>query len=131
MVIMFTVAFLKGAGERAVKTFLQTFVAVVVAGLGADAVGISAGLLDVSWLDALSVSALATIMSLATSAGNADFTAGRVETSPAPAEQTTYNIQVPEGLDFEAVANHLRNTGRSTGPHVRFETDEPGKHVAE
>lgn len=73
---MFTIEFWKGAGERAVKTFLQTFVAVVVAGLGADAVGVSAGLLDVSWLDALSVSALATIMSLATSAGNADFTAG-------------------------------------------------------
>lgn len=76
MVTMFTTEFWKGAGERAVKTFLQTFVAVVVAGLGADAVGVSAGLLDVSWLDALSVSALATIMSLATSAGNADFTAG-------------------------------------------------------
>lgn len=74
---MFTIEFWKGAGERAVKTFLQTFVAVVVAGLGADAVGVSAGLLDVSWLDALSVSALATIMSLATSAGNADFTAGK------------------------------------------------------
>ena len=73
---MFTIEFWKGAGERAVKTFLQTFVAVVVAGLGADAVGVSAGLLDVSWLDALSISALATIMSLATSAGNADFTAG-------------------------------------------------------
>ena len=77
MVTMFTTEFWKGAGKRAVKTFLQTFVAVVVAGLGADAVGVSAGLLDVSWLDALSVSALATIMSLATSAGNADFTAGK------------------------------------------------------
>lgn len=128
---MFTTEFWKGAGERAVKTFLQTFVAVVVAGLGADAVGVSAGLLDVSWLDALSVSALATIMSLATSAGNADFTAGRVETSPAPAEQTTYNIQIPAGMDTETVEDQIRNTGRSTGPHVRFETDEPGKHVAE
>ena len=53
---MFTIEFWKGAGERAVKTFLQTFVAVVVAGLGADAVGVSAGLLDVSWLVCTEVS---------------------------------------------------------------------------
>lgn len=102
---MFTVAFLKGAGERAVKTFLQTFVAVVVAGLGADAVGVSAGLLDVSWLDALSVSALATIMSLATSAGNADFTAG-----------TTKTVQLQ--LDTDVVVEKLK-------------ADSDGKHVAE
>lgn len=76
---MINANFWKGAAERAIKTFLQTFVAVVVAGLGADAVGVSAGLLDVSWLDALSVSALATILSVATSAGNADFTAGKSE----------------------------------------------------
>lgn len=73
---MFTAEFWKGAAERGLKTFLQTFVAVVVAGVGADAVGVSAGLMDVSWLDALSVAALATVLSLATSAGNADFTAG-------------------------------------------------------
>jgi len=73
---MFTKAFWRGAAERAIKTFLQVFVAVAVAGVGADAVGLSAGLLDVSWLDALSVAGLATVLSLATSAGNADFTAG-------------------------------------------------------
>lgn len=102
---MFTIEFWKGAGERAVKTFLQTFVAVVVAGLGADAVGVSAGLLDVSWLDALSVSALATIMSLATSAGNADFTAG-----------TTKVVQL--NLDTDAVVEKLKS-------------DYDGKHSAE
>lgn len=95
---MFTTEFWKGAGERAVKTFLQTFVAVVVAGLGADAVGVSAGLLDVSWLDALSVSALATIMSLATSAGNADFTAGtsktvQVQLDPSLIEERIKEVQ--------------------------------------
>ncbi len=102
---MFTIEFWKGAGERAVKTFLQTFVAVVVAGLGADAVGVSAGLLDVSWVDALSVSALATIMSLATSAGNADFTAG-----------TTKTVQLQ--LDTDAVVEKLK-------------ADYEGKHVAD
>ena len=69
--------FWRGAGERAIKTFVQTFVAVVIAGVGADAVGATAGLLDVSWLSALSVAALAAILSLGTSVGNADFTAGR------------------------------------------------------
>lgn len=71
---MFTLAFWKGAFERGTKTFLQTFVAVVFLGVGADTVGVSAGLADVSWLDALSVAALATILSLATSVGNAEFT---------------------------------------------------------
>lgn len=71
-----TAAFWKGAFERALKTLLQTFAAVVIAGVGADAVGVSAGLLDVSWLDALSVAGLAAVLSLATSVGNAEFTAG-------------------------------------------------------
>lgn len=61
--------------------------------------------------------------------GNADLTEGRVETSVEPAERTTYNIQVPEGLDFEAIADRIRNVGRSTGPHVRFGSDARGKHL--
>lgn len=105
---MFTTEFWKGAGERAVKTFLQTFVAVVVAGLGADAVGVSAGLLDVSWLDALSVSALATIMSLATSAGNADFTAG-----------TNKTVQVQ--LDASLIDERIKEV----------QAEYEGRHVAE
>lgn len=128
---MLNINFWKGALERAVKSFFQTFVAVVTAAMGAEALGVSAGLLDVSWLDALSIAGLTTVLSLATSLGNADFTAGRVETSPAPSEPTTYNIQIPAGMDAETVADQIRNTGRSAGPHVRFETDKPGKHVAE
>lgn len=77
---MWTVAFWKGAGERAVKTFLQTFVAVAVTGVGAEAIGATAGLLDIAWLDAASVALVATILSVATSIGNADFTAGYAET---------------------------------------------------
>lgn len=73
---MFTADFVKGAAERAIKTFLQVFVAVIIASAGADAVGVTAGLGDVSWLNALSVAALAAILSVATSAGNADFAAG-------------------------------------------------------
>ena len=73
---MWTIAFWKGAGERAVKTFLQTFVAVAITGVGAEAIGATAGLLDIAWLDAASVALVATILSVGTSVGNADFTAG-------------------------------------------------------
>lgn len=67
---MLTLAFWKGLGERAIKTFAQALVAVI--GTGA------LGILDVDWLSALSVAALATLMSVLTSVGNADFTAGVV-----------------------------------------------------
>ena len=62
-------AFWRGATERAVKTFAQALVAVI--GVGA------VGLLDVDWLGALSAATLATVVSLLTSIGNADFTAGQ------------------------------------------------------
>lgn len=61
-------AFLKGMTERAVKTAAQAFVATI----GVNAVGVT----DVSWATVLSVTALATILSIATSIGNFEFTAG-------------------------------------------------------
>ena len=74
---MWTSAFWKGAGERAIKTFLQTFVASLIA-----AVGAATSAWDVPWDDGLKgaagVALLAAILSLATSVGNADFTAGDV-----------------------------------------------------
>lgn len=72
---IWTKPFWKGALDRAIKTFFQTFVAVVTFAVGADAIGLSAGLFDVPWLDALSVAALATLLSIATAVGNADNTA--------------------------------------------------------
>ena len=67
--MIFTRAFLKGAGERAVKTAAQTLVAVLTAG---EVIGI----LDVDWAGALGAAALAAVLSVLTSVGNADFTAG-------------------------------------------------------
>ena len=66
--MIWTVAFWKGAGERSFKTFAQSLVAII--GVG------TLGLLDVDWPAALSVAALAAVVSLLTSIGNADFTAG-------------------------------------------------------
>lgn len=84
-----TKEFWLGALERLVKTFLQTFVAVLIATVGADAIGLTAGLGDVDWLTAASVGGLAAVLSLATSIGNAQFVSGvpveparRVELDP-------------------------------------------------
>ena len=66
--MIWTIAFWKGAGERAFKTFAQSLVAII--GVG------TLGLLDVDWPAALSVAALAAVVSLLTSVGNANFTAG-------------------------------------------------------
>lgn len=69
---MFTVAFWKAAGERAVKTFAQVLGALLVA----DPV---AGLLDIDWGDAFSVAGLAAAVSLLTSIGS-----GAVTQTPGP-----------------------------------------------
>lgn len=92
-----TTQFWQGATERAIKTFFQTFVAVAIAGVGADAVGLSAGLLDVSWLDALSVAGLATLLSVATAIGNADNTAKVGHNEPGDLSQDATD----DDLDFD------------------------------
>ena len=59
---MFNQTFLKDTAERAVKTFAQSMVAVMTAG--------ATGVLDVDWVNALSVSLLATLVSVLTSIGS-------------------------------------------------------------
>lgn len=66
--MIWSIAFWKGAAERAIKTFFQTFVALI----GTSAVIIQ----DVDWIFIASGSTLAAILSIATSIGNAEFTAG-------------------------------------------------------
>ncbi len=73
--MIWTKDFWAGAAERALKTFFQTFVAVV----GVTGIGTAVGLDGVNWLGALSIAAVAGILSLATSIGNADFTAGKAQ----------------------------------------------------
>lgn len=59
---MFTKTFWKDTAERAVKTFAQSLAAVLAAG--------ATGVLDVDWMNALSVSLLATLVSVLTSIGS-------------------------------------------------------------
>lgn len=75
--MLWTLAFWKGAAERAVKTFAATLAAL----LGANGIGV----LDVDWGQALSVAGLATLVSFLIAVGNADFTAGASKTPAPPA----------------------------------------------
>lgn len=67
--MLFTKAFWKGAAERALKTFAQTLVGFFVVG--------TTGLIGFDWATCLSIAGAATLASLLTSVGNADFTAGK------------------------------------------------------
>lgn len=66
--MIFTAAFWKGAAERAIKTFAQALAALIAAN------GI--GIVDVDWLNVLSIAALSAVASILTSIGNPGFVAG-------------------------------------------------------
>lgn len=76
--MIWSLAFWKGAGERAIKTFAQVLGAVITVNVGTDLVP-SAGVDAINWLGALSITGVAVILSVLTSIGNADFTAGAAE----------------------------------------------------
>lgn len=76
--MIWTRAFWKGLGERAIKTAAQALLAAIGV-LGADA----AGIVDVGWTGVLSMAALTTLLSILTSIVNADFTAGKPTREPA------------------------------------------------
>lgn len=90
--MIWTSAFWKGAGERALKTFLQVFVPAFVLTLGVTADG-TLDAWTAPWLVALqSASGLAigaTVLSFLTSLGSAEFVAGKVE---APAARNDRSI---------------------------------------
>lgn len=70
---MWTKQFWKGLGERAIKTFFQSGVAATVtAGIASGVSGVQ----EVNWVAVGSVALLATVLSVATSIGNSNFTAG-------------------------------------------------------
>ena len=81
MSIYATSAFWQGAAERAIKTFAQALLGVLTSG--------ATGLLDVDWVAALSVAALATVVSLLTSLATPDFTSG------APADEYQGKHEAP------------------------------------
>jgi hypothetical protein len=89
---MWTLAFWKGAGERAIKTFFQAFGGFI----GVTGVGTVLGFGGVNWGQAGSVALVAAILSLVTSIGNADFTAGVPRALP-PAEPVVVDHSTPGG----------------------------------
>jgi hypothetical protein len=78
--MIWTRGFWKGAGERAIKTFFQSFVALI---------GTAQLIQAVDWNVVVSGSLLATILSLATSIGNTDFTTGSAPAAELPPSAPT------------------------------------------
>lgn len=115
--MIWALAFWKGAGERALKTFLQSFIPALLLGLGASTTGVFDAF-HAPWLtallSALSVAVGAAFLSLCTSVGNASFTAGITSTAaatvtdpavitslPAVAEITSAPEQIDTGIQPE------------------------------
>ncbi|MBF4549215.1 holin [Pseudoclavibacter sp. VKM Ac-2888] len=73
---LWSVSFWRGTGERAIKTAAQAFVATLTVSTGAELIP-AVSVEGINWLAVASVTGVATILSVGTSIGNADFTAGR------------------------------------------------------
>ncbi|AYQ99487.1 holin [Microbacterium phage Johann] len=93
--MIWTKAFWKGAAERAFNAFWQTFAAVLSVVVGGELIP-AVGIEGVSWLTALSASAVAAILSLAKSFGNADFTAGTAVTHVEVLSEPSAERRFPE-----------------------------------
>lgn len=130
---IWTAAFWKGAGERALKSFVQG--GLYGLGLGALVDGSTPNslpnIVDVPWLSALSAAVIMAILSVATSIVNADFTAGpeadasvvALATVPRHATAVPDVDAVEDETEFdeseipdEVGAPVGRVTGASTGP---------------
>lgn len=77
---IWTAAFWKGCGERALKTFLQSFIPALLVALGVSG-AVDFNVFGAPWVSALEtalgISLGATFLSFCTSIGNANFTAGK------------------------------------------------------
>jgi len=120
--MIFTVAFWQGAGERLLKTFVQTFLATLTAMIPVGAT--SAFGLDWKTLliGALGVALLAAFYSLATSIGNAKFTAGDSSdsgsTTPgteAPAPSDPAPEPTPDADDTDSLSEEVSDDSASAG----------------
>ena len=86
-------AFWQGAGERAIKTFAQAFIAVFGVGTAADVGGVT--LSSETWLLALVSGLAAAFLSVCMSVANPGFTAGET----ALAAGATPYAPMPEAVD--------------------------------
>ena len=68
--------FWKSAGERAIKTWFQVFVAMIMLTAGTETIP-TVGIEGIPWVAVLSSATLSAVLSLATSIGNAEFTSGQ------------------------------------------------------
>lgn len=91
-----TKSFWSGAGERALKTFIQTFIATL--GVGVGVVYTADDVRGLPWLSALITAAVAAILSVATSLGSPSFVAG-----PGPVVADDGVLMAPPAGDLDLI----------------------------
>lgn len=105
--MLWTIAFWKGAGERAIKTFFQTLTAII--GIDSSGIGATVGLGDVNWEAMVSIATTAALVSIFTSIANADFVAGKDAVAEALAKAVAEKLaeldmlELGEGLPPRAI----------------------------
>ena len=98
-----------GVGERAVKTFLQTFVA-TLGYVSQTVIGVE-GFLNLPWATAASTAAVATLLSIIASLQNADFTKGVLEVEvPSPKPNVAIVAENVETLAVDTQTNSETNS---------------------
>ncbi len=110
--------FWRGCFERAVKTFVQTFVATL--GVGAGVVYTVDSVRGLPWLSALITAGVAAVLSVATSLGSPSFVAGNHPRFPDPVDEdpepaaTVLGVPVDDPGMIEP-ADDTAPTGDETG----------------
>lgn len=96
---MLTKDFWVGALERAVKTFIQTFIATL--GVGFGVVYTEDSFQTLPWTSAAITAGVAAVLSVATSVGSPDFVAGKQNVYKLPTSEPGMD-DLPEELMIEA-----------------------------
>lgn len=121
---IFSIAWVKGAGERAIKSFVQGGITGLLGSGAINAADVASQVPDVlalPWYAALSAGIVMALLSIATSVMGADFTAGAPSTTAQPALEAEPDDQE---IDEDVPDEDLEGVQTGIDSDVTIEDDE-------